>query len=93
MTTMEYVAEFVEGEGSVGFFPNGSGWHYLKVQLVQNEGTGAVRLCEQIQVTDGDSIARVRTLSDKTSLRWQANADSTVASTAPGFSSVAHPTL
>ena len=41
--SLEYIAGFFDGEGSIGIYPNGRGAFHLRIQLVQNSKAQEVK--------------------------------------------------
>jgi hypothetical protein len=70
--SLNYIAGFYDGEGSIGIYRNGCGTFYLRSQLTQNVGAAASGILTEVMGRWGGNISIQRT-SHGEKFNWQLN--------------------
>ena len=70
--TVEYVAGFFDGEGSIGVYENGRKTPFLRTQLTQNVGRASSLLLGALVERYGGNLSRQKT-SHGVKFNWQLN--------------------
>lgn len=82
MISLEYIAGFFDGEGSVGVYrasrPNGRTNHYLRVQLCQNVSPLSEALFDELVERFNGSVSRQKTRTG-VKMNWQISSENAVA--------------
>ena len=69
--SLDYIAGFFDGEGSIGMYTTGKDTVFLKTQLTQNESKFTRELFDYLVQTFGGAYSGQITLSGKTKFNWQ----------------------
>lgn len=75
MISLEYIAGFFDGEGSIGIYKNGRGLYHLRTQLTQNANSDTTPIIEALRAQYGGNVCRLEKKSNrpKTIYNWQLN--------------------
>lgn len=73
MISLEYIAGFFDGEGSVGVYKNGRGTFHLRTQITQNVTRCSRPLFEALQVQFGGNLSDHQSLTKNRYFNWQLN--------------------
>lgn len=78
MVSLEYIAGFFDGEGSIGIYHRkGRGFH-LRTQLVQNHSQNMIEIYNYLVENYGGNLSSSISITGKQKLNWQLNADKAV---------------
>lgn len=76
MFSLEYIAGFFDGEGSVGVYTYGRNKPYaLRTQIAQNKNELSTKLFLYLKSRFGGNITEQKTLSGNIKYNWQLNAE------------------
>jgi len=78
--TLQYIAGFFDGEGSIGIYHHGKikqGFH-LRTQLTNNQNKNTEKLMSYLVDKFGGNLSEQVTLSGKTRYNWQLNSDKAI---------------
>ncbi len=78
--TLQYVAGFFDGEGSIGIYyrQKTKDRFYLRTQLTNNKNKAAQKLMDYLIKNFGGNLSEQVTLSGKIKYNWQLNSDNAV---------------
>jgi hypothetical protein len=72
--TIQYIAGFFDGEGSIGIYFSSKGGCSLRTQLTQNKSKESKLIVDYLQKGYGGNISEQKTLSQGIKYNWQLNA-------------------
>ncbi len=72
MESLQYIAGFFDGEGSVGLYKTGRGTYFLRVQVVQNVTRASAALFHDLRTVYGGAWSPVK---GKKAANWQLSGD------------------
>jgi hypothetical protein len=72
MRSLEYIAGFFDGEGSIGVYANSNGTFFLRTQLTQNVSPESEKLLSELRDRWGGNLSR-HTTTHGEAFNWQLN--------------------